>query len=80
MQRPLVGHTGIMATARRQTSPWNYLLVVIAMILVTTSMWISGLENVARLIIFCAGIVLGVVALVFFVLALRRRRANQKSS
>jgi len=69
-----------MAASRRQTSPWNYLLVVIAMILVTTSMWISGLENVARLIIFCAGIVLGVVALVFFVLALRRRRASQKSS
>jgi len=65
-----------MAASRRQTSPWNYLLVVIAMILVTTSMWISGLENVARLIIFCAGIVLGVVALVFFVLALRRRRAR----
>ena len=66
-----------MAAARRQTSPWNYLLVVIAMILVTTSMWISGLENVGRLIIFCAGIVLGIVALVFFVLTLRRRRHDR---
>jgi len=65
--------TGAMAAARRQTSPWNYLLVVIAMLLVTVSMWISGLENTARLIIFCAGIVLGIVALVFFVLTLRRR-------
>ena len=63
-----------MAATRRQTSPWNYLLVVIAMVLVTTSMWVSGLENVARLIIFCAGIVLGLVAAVFFVLTLQRRR------
>jgi len=72
-----VRHTGAMAATRRQTSPWNYLLVVIAMVLVTVSMWVSGLDNVPRLIIFCAGIVLGVVAAVYFVLTLRRWRRER---
>jgi len=66
-----------MAATRRQTSPWNYLLVVIAMVLVTTSMWVSGLDNVLRLIIFCAGVALGVIAAVLFVLTLRRRRRDR---
>jgi len=47
------------------------------MVLVTTSMWVSGLDNVPRLIIFCAGVALGVIAAVLFVLTLRRRRRDR---